>query len=95
MGLRREDSLEDLLEAGEEAETMSLHQACRLGDLSAITQAFKSNPGQINSKDANVGFIQLGWTPLYRSVVCGHMQATDFLLRQGADPNERNNVHFT
>lgn len=87
----REDSLEDLLAGGEELK-MSLHQACRLGDLAAIAQAFKSHPAQVNSKDSNVPLTQLGWTPLYRSVVCGHMQATDFLLKHGADPNERNNV---
>lgn len=87
----KEDSLEELLGAGEEVE-MSLHQACRLGDLAAIAQAFKCHPAEVNSKDCNVPLTQLGWTPLYRSVVCGHMQATDFLLKHGASPNERNNV---
>lgn len=30
---------------------------------------------------------KLGWTPLYRTVTCGHLETTALLLRNGADPN--------
>ena len=90
----REDSLLDLLDS-EETEAMDLHKACRLGDLRGIEAAVKADPQQVNSKDANVRVTQLGWTPLYRSVVCGHQQASSFLLSHGADPNLTNNVPAT
>jgi len=69
-----------------------LHEACRLGDLPAIRQAYSENPASLNSHDPSVCATQLGWTPLYRAVIRGHRKAAQFLLDMGADPNEANNV---
>ena len=84
--------IEDLLLSDESEPHLTLHQACRLGDLEAIAQAYDHLPSDINTKDDNVSSKQLGWTPLYRAVVCGHLKATEFLLRHGADPNSLNNL---
>ncbi|OMJ76871.1 hypothetical protein SteCoe_23679 [Stentor coeruleus] len=67
-----------------------LHAACKSGDISAIKLAFQSNPSKINEKDS-----QLGWSPLYRTVISGRIEATKFLLEQGADPNMANNLGET
>lgn len=37
----------------------------------------------------------LGWTPLYRTVICGHFKAAEFLLQNRANPNEVNNLGET
>jgi len=76
----------------EDSEVIDLHKACRLGDITAIKQAFRAQPDKLNEKDASVPFTQLGWAPLYRTVICGHLQAVEFLLKQGANPNVVNNV---
>jgi len=68
-------------------EILDLQKACRLGDLLAIKKAYYANPEKINQKDSN-----LGWTPLYRTVICGHVKASQFLLKKGADPNLVNNL---
>ena len=94
-GEAREDSLLDLLDYSGEGEAMDLHKACRLGDLKAIEFAYRAQPEKINSKDANVSVTQLGWSPLYRTVICGHLQAAEFLLKHGANPNITNNVSLT
>lgn len=60
----------------------SLQTACRTGDLSLLRRVLSDNPSCINEKDSN-----LGWTGLYRSVICGHYDTTEYLLNQGADPN--------
>ncbi|OMJ76020.1 hypothetical protein SteCoe_24738 [Stentor coeruleus] len=67
-----------------------LHGACKLGDINGIKLAFDSNPEKINEKDT-----QLGWSPLYRTVISGHINAAKFLLEQGADPNISNNLGET
>jgi hypothetical protein len=60
----------------------SLQTACRTGDLPLLKRILSESRSQINEKDQN-----LGWTGLYRSVICGHYEATEYLLKQGADPN--------
>ena len=74
----------------DDQESMDLHRACRMGDLGTIQQAYRVQPEKINQKDP-----MLGWSPLYRTVVCGHLDATEFLLSQGADPNLRNELGET
>lgn len=64
-----------------------LHLACKSGDLANLVQAYESDPSKINLKDSKVLNIQLGWTPLYRSVISGCLQAAKYLLSKGADPN--------
>ncbi|OMJ81487.1 hypothetical protein SteCoe_18055 [Stentor coeruleus] len=70
--------------------SIDLQTACRMGDLSSIKQAHQSCPSKINEKDSG-----LGWCPLYRTVICGHFEATEYLLKQGADPNIPNNLGET
>ena len=76
-------STEEMLQG----EIIDLQKACRLGDLSAIKAAYHANPEKLNQKDES-----LGWTPLYRSVICGHFKACQFLLKCNADPNIPNNL---
>ncbi len=64
-----------------------IHRACRLGDLQQIQAAIELSPTSLNIPDA-----QLGWSPLYRCIVCGHEAAVQFLLTQGADPNLQNQI---
>jgi ankyrin repeat protein len=35
---------------------------------------------------------KLGWTPLYRTVICSNIEATKFLLENGANPNIKNRM---
>lgn len=79
----------------EEQELLDLHKACRLGNTSAIRKAVLAQPGKINEKDQGVTPRQLGWTPLYRTVICGHYKAAEFLLENHADANEVNNLGET
>jgi hypothetical protein len=76
----------------DEQELLDLHKACRLGNTSAIKKAVLAQPDKINDKDQGVKSKQLGWTPLYRTVICGHYKAAEFLLANHADPNEVNNL---
>ncbi|CAG9313745.1 unnamed protein product [Blepharisma stoltei] len=66
---------------------IDLQKACRLGDLDAIKRAFKLHPDKLNEKDE-----ALGWTPLYRTVICGHLKGAEYLLKHKADPNIINNL---
>jgi ankyrin repeat protein len=70
-----------------QSEIMDLQRACRLGDLTAIKAAYFANSEKVNHKDDS-----LGWTPLYRTVICGHLKACQFLLENNADPNIPNNL---
>lgn len=59
-----------------------IQRACRLGELSLLKEALQKCPDMINEKD-----LKLGWTGLYRSVICGHFDTSLFMLESGADPN--------
>lgn len=67
-----------------------IQTACRLGDPHLLKSALSANPGKINDKDG-----KLGWTGLYRSVICGHYETTELLLKSGADPNIRTKMGDT
>ena len=69
------------------SEILDLQKACRLGDLPSIKNAYHANPEKLNQRDES-----LGWTPLYRTVICGHFKACHFLLKSSADPNISNNL---
>jgi ankyrin repeat protein len=64
-----------------------LQKACRVGDSGKIREIVVSNPGLINELDQN-----LGWPPLYRTVTCGHVEASKVLLSLGANPNTKNKL---
>lgn len=65
-----------------DAKAEALHRAARLGDTALLFKALEASPEAINDQDA-----RLGWTPLYRAVICGHQEAARILLKRGADPN--------
>jgi hypothetical protein len=65
-------------------------RACRVGDLNLIQKAVERSPLSVNRVDAN-----LGWTPLYRTVICGHFEAARYLLEHGADANLSNEQQET
>mmetsp|Transcript_19195 Transcript_19195/g.35080 ORF Transcript_19195/g.35080 Transcript_19195/m.35080 type:complete len:457 (-) Transcript_19195:511-1881(-) len=71
-------------------EVMELHKACRIGDLDAIKLAYRAKPESLHERDEN-----LGWSPLYRTVICGHVAASRFLLEMKADPNLSNKLGET
>jgi ankyrin repeat protein len=71
-------------------ECTDLHKASRLGDLTSIKRILKLDPAKINEADCG-----LGWTPIYRTVICGHIEATRYLLKHGANPNTTNNLGET
>ena len=58
------------------------HRACRVGNVLRIQSTLSNRPTLLNQTDN-----QLGWAPLYRTVICGHLHASRFLLELGADPN--------
>lgn len=62
-----------------------IHKACRTGSLDAVRSVLDSQPSMVDMVDA-----ELGWTPLYRAVMCGHVLIVKELLGRGADPNRLN-----
>ena len=67
-----------------------IQRACRLGDVSLLTKILSETPDFLNQVDT-----KLRWSPLYRTVICGHLEATEYLLGLGADPNIKNNLGET
>ncbi|CAG9327764.1 unnamed protein product [Blepharisma stoltei] len=59
-----------------------IFRACRLGDLFLLNQTLSHPEANINQIDP-----ELGWTPLYHTVICGHFEVAQFLLDKGASPN--------
>lgn len=68
----------------------ALHRVCRLGDVKQLKQCIEEDPSLVNCIDQ-----KLGWGPLYRTVICGHYDASMLLLEKGADPNIRNKLGET
>ncbi|CAG9331969.1 unnamed protein product [Blepharisma stoltei] len=67
-----------------------IQKACRLGDIPSLSEALDKYPEGLNELDS-----KLGWAPLYRAVICGHLEATEFLLKRGAKPNIQNRLGET
>src|SRR5574343_1244033 len=67
-----------------------IQKACRVGDVESLEKILSEHPELLNSVDS-----KLKWSPLYRTVICGHIEATEFLLKKGADPNIKNNIGET
>ena len=64
-----------------------LQKSCRIGDRSKIREILLVTPSLLNDLDQN-----LGWSPLYRTVTCGHFEASQELLLLGANPNVKNKL---
>ncbi|CAG9322107.1 unnamed protein product [Blepharisma stoltei] len=64
-----------------------IQKACRLGDVELLKKSLIQSPELINELDP-----KLGWAPLYRTVICGHFEASEFLLNKGANPNIQNRL---
>ena len=60
----------------------TIHRACRIGDMNLLIKSLEAAPN-----DVNKSIQKLAWTPLHRSVICGHLNITEYLLLSGADPN--------
>ena len=60
----------------------TLINACRIGDVEVLRATLSKDPRFLNKIDK-----KLGWTLLYRTVMCGHLSSTSYLLSKGADPN--------
>lgn len=72
------------------SECDEMHRACRLGDVQLLCQIIQQHSHVLNILDT-----KLGWAPLYRTVICGHIDATKLLLTKGADPNVQNRMGET
>ena len=71
----------------QEEEPVSIHQASRHGKLSVLRELLADNPALSNEKDD-----QFGWTPLYRAVLSGQLEAARLLLQSAAEPNLSSSV---
>ncbi|OMJ79326.1 hypothetical protein SteCoe_20667 [Stentor coeruleus] len=67
-----------------------MNEACLKGDSNTIFNLLLKNPYLINQANC-----KLGWTPLYRTVICGHLEAAKLLLEHGADPNTTDSTNKT
>ena len=67
-----------------------MEKACRLGNTEAIQKLVEDDKNCINEVDEKIG-----WTPLYRTVICSHVEATKLLLKLGANPNIKNKLGET
>ncbi|CAG9314017.1 unnamed protein product [Blepharisma stoltei] len=68
----------------------NLCHASQKQDIHKIESILKNSNSLLNFKDT-----KLGLTPLSHAVLCGSVEATAYLLKQGADPNIANNLGET
>lgn len=66
-------------------EVEALHKACRTGNAEGIEAILLKKPELANVLDDD-----LGWSPLYRTIMCDHFEAAKTLLKHGALPNLTN-----
>lgn len=55
------------------------HSAAAFGDVSALKELAVDNKRALHAKDTN------GWQPLHEAVRGGHLEAVDFLVKNGAN----------
>lgn len=60
----------------------ALHEACQKADFPTVQKILSQSPELLDTPDQ-----RYGWTPLHRSLICGHSSIAKLLLKQGADPN--------
>ena len=61
------------------------HSAAAFGDVSALKELAVDNERALHAKDKN------GWQPLHEAVRGGHLEAVDFLVKNGANIDEVTN----
>jgi hypothetical protein len=66
-------------------EVERLHTACRTGNTTDTEALLLRRPKLVNALDED-----LGWSPLYRAIMCGQSETAQILLEYGANPNLRN-----
>ena len=71
-------------------EANDIQKACRVGDLELLESIVTADPESINSTDK-----KLGWTPLYRAVICSHFSIAKVLLEKGANTELRTKMGET
>lgn len=65
--------------------SLTLHEACCVGELSTVRTALEKNPAAVNALSPD------GFTPLGLACFFGHENVVDFLLVAGADVNTASN----
>jgi ankyrin repeat protein len=71
-------------------EPEAFHKACRIGNAAEIQALVQEKPELVSMLDAD-----LGWSALYRAVMCGHFDAVQVLLSYGANPSLCNRLGET
>lgn len=64
-----------------------LQKACRMNENKKIEEILRLNPSLLNELD-----LDFGWSPLYRTIACGHLESSRALLNLGADPDTKNKL---
>ena len=59
------------------------HKAATAGDIDTLRDIAKQDRDALHLEDEN------GWKPLHEAVRAGHKDVVEFLVKNGADPNER------
>lgn len=72
------------------ANVQTILKACRVGDLNLLKAIIDEYPDCINETDN-----KLGWTGLYCSVMCGHLDLAKYLLKHKAKVNIQNRMGET
>ena len=70
--------------------TQEILKACRVGDVELLKSVLNAHPDAINNTD-----VKLGWSGLYCSVMCGHLEITKFMLQNHALVNLQNRMGET
>ena len=63
--------------------TTAAHEAAYMGDVDILMELTEQSENLIRTKDEN------GWEPLHEGIRSGHLDVVDFLIKKGADINER------
>lgn len=65
-------------------------KACRIGDKDSVAELLSQFPSILNESDK-----KLGWTGLYCSVMCGHIEIAKYLISNLANVNVKNRMGET
>jgi len=59
--------------------SLSIHQACRRGDLDAVRRCVAANPSSVDADDEH------HWRPVFHAAIARHLGIVRFLIQSGAD----------